>query len=70
MKLVCWTKAAEAGNIVAAYNVAVCHEIGDGIPAMPDAAEMWYRRSAEGGFPLAVNWMKAHGLAFDPKAER
>lgn len=70
MKLVCWTKAAEAGNIVAAYNVAVCHEIGDGIPAMPDAAEMWYRRSAEGGFPLAVNWMKAHGLAFDQKAER
>lgn len=60
-KLAFWTRAAEAGNIVAAYNVAVCHELGDGIPAMPDAALMWYRRSACEGFPAAVKWMVEHG---------
>lgn len=61
MKLALWTRAAEAGNIVAAYNVAVCHERGDGIPAMPEAALMWYRRSAREGFPAAVKWMIEHG---------
>lgn len=58
--LACWTKAAEAGNVVAAYNVAVCHEVGNGVPIMPDAAEMWYRRSARGGFPPAIKWLKTH----------
>ena len=44
-----------------AYNVAVCHEKGDGIPAMPEAALMWYCRSAREGFLAAIEWMLDHG---------
>lgn len=61
LMLAYWTKAAEAGNIVAAYNVGVCHEKGYGIPVTPEAALMWYRRSADGGFPLAEKRMAAIG---------
>lgn len=58
--LACWTKAAEAGHVVAAFNVARCHERGDGIPVTPKAARMWYLRSAEGGYPEAAAWVRAH----------
>jgi TPR repeat protein len=44
-----WKRWAEKGNVDAAYNLAVIHQYGNGVPYNAAEAVRWYRRAAEGG---------------------
>jgi len=44
-----YRRAAELGNMAAAYTIAGKYERGDGVPADAKEAIRWYRRAAELG---------------------
>ena len=48
-----YRKAAEQGQIVAQYNLAVMYGEGLGIPQNSAEAVIWYRKAAERGLPDA-----------------
>ena len=50
-----YQKAANLGNDVAQYNLALVYENGDGIVQDIDQAIYWYRKSAEQGYQSARN---------------
>lgn len=47
--LVIWKDWAAKGNVDAAYNLAVIHQYGDGVPLDYAAAMQWYRQAADKG---------------------
>ena len=44
-----WVPLAKAGDVSAAYNIAVIHDHGDGVAKNPAEALKWYRIAAEKG---------------------
>lgn len=44
-----WQDWAARGNVDAAYNLAVIHQFGDGVPLDHAEAMRWYRKAAEQG---------------------
>lgn len=44
-----WRSWADQGNVDAAYNLAVIHQYGDGVPLDYAKALQWYRQAAEQG---------------------
>lgn len=44
-----WQRWADQGNLDAAYNLAVIHQYGDGVPLNYTKALTWYRVAAEKG---------------------
>ena len=48
-----WEVAAGKGDILAAYNLGVKSDIGDGVPADKAAAVKWYRQAADKGHDYA-----------------
>lgn len=48
-----WQDWAGKGNVDAAYNLAVIHQYGDGVPLDYAAALRWYRQAAEQGDKVA-----------------
>jgi hypothetical protein len=42
-------------------------EGGVGVAANAAEARSWYKRSAEAGFPGAIDWCKRHDVAFTPR---
>ena len=55
--------AAEQGDPAAAFNLAVLHETGDGVPQNKQEGLRWFRRAAELGEPRAMYNLAAR-LAF------
>ena len=54
VKAVEWfRKAAEQGNDVAQYNLAMCYERGEGVVKDLAEAVKWYRKAAEQGNDVA-----------------
>ena len=47
-----WTQRAEAGDVGAQLNIAMLHDLGQGVPRDPATAYKWYRRAAEAGSPV------------------
>jgi TPR repeat protein len=72
--LECWRAAAELGHRRAACEIAVCYELGRGLPVEPAEALRWYRISAERGYPPARYYLGLFyreglfGLPVDPAA--
>lgn len=60
VKAVEWfRKAAEQGNDVAQYNLAMCYERGEGVVKDLAEAVKWYRKAAEQGYAGAKAMLKA-----------
>jgi hypothetical protein len=56
-KAVDWyLKAAEQGNAVAQYNLAVCYERGEGTEPDEAMAAQWYRKAADQGHAGAMSF--------------
>jgi hypothetical protein len=51
---------AERGDRVAQFEIGVLYAYGRGVPADPDQAVHWYRRSAEQGYPPAQYRLGLH----------
>ena len=45
---------AKSGDSVAAYDLGVAYQRGDGIKADLKRAALWWKKSAEGGYALAI----------------
>lgn len=65
-----WKDWAAKGNIDAAYNLAVIHQFGDGVPLDYAAAMQWYRQAAEQGdkvsqFQIGLMYQTGQGIAVD-----
>ena len=54
-------KAADAGDPLAAYNLAYCYEHGIGVAASIDQALLWYRRSAAAARDPALREIATNG---------
>jgi hypothetical protein len=68
-----WTRWAEQGNVDAAYNLAVVHQHGDGVPVDYVKAMHWYRFAAERGdrvaqYMVGQMYLEGQGMPAD-KAE-
>ncbi|QVL30664.1 SEL1-like repeat protein [Telmatocola sphagniphila] len=61
-----WEKAVENGYPIAQYFYAQCLHNGYGVAKDQDAAMNWFRKSAEGGLPIAMSCIGAH-FEFDSK---
>ena len=46
-------KAAENGHAMAAYDLAMCYEVGQGVTKSLQQASHWYRKSADAGNAMA-----------------
>lgn len=67
-----WQRWAARGNPDAAYNLAVIHQHGDGVPLDPAQAMAWYRVAAEQGdkvsqFQIGLMYQTGQGVAADPE---
>lgn len=51
--VVLWQALAAGGNVDAAYNLAIIHQYGDGVPLDYAKALTWYRQAAEQGDKVA-----------------
>lgn len=65
-----WKDWAAKGNIDAAYNLAVIHQFGDGVPLDYAVAMRWYRQAAELGdkvsqFQIGLMYQTGQGVAID-----
>lgn len=65
-----WKDWAAKGNIDAAYNLAVIHQFGDGVPLDYVLAMRWYRQAAELGdkvsqFQIGLMFQTGQGVAID-----
>lgn len=65
-----WKDWAAKGNIDAAYNLAVIHQFGDGVPLDYAVAMRWYRQAAEQGdkvsqFQIGLMYQTGQGVAID-----
>ncbi|UCV03597.1 tetratricopeptide repeat protein [Dechloromonas denitrificans] len=65
-----WKAWAEQGNVDAAYNLAVIHQHGDGVPTDYAEALRWYRVAAERGdkasqFQIGLMYQVGQGVAAD-----
>ena len=49
-----WTKAAEAGDRLAQFNLGTLYSRGEGVTKSIDKAVYWYRKAAEQGYPKAM----------------
>ena len=49
-------EGAQGGSPYCMFLLAKCLEIGTGINANPFQAEVWYRKAAAGGNPMALQW--------------
>lgn len=62
-----WRSQAQAGNVDAAYNLAVIHQYGDGVAKDPAEALKWYRLAAERGdkisqFQIGLMYQNGEGV--------
>lgn len=67
-----WTTWAERGNVDAAYNLAVIHQHGDGVPRDMAVALKWYKFAAErddrvSQYALGLIYMNGDGVAADER---
>jgi TPR repeat protein len=65
-----WKAWAAKGNVDAAYNLAVIHQYGDGVPLDYAAAMHWYRQAADQGdkvsqFQIGLMYQVGQGVAAD-----
>lgn len=65
-----WKGWAARGNVDAAYNLAVIHQFGDGVPLDYAAAMQWYRQAADQGdkvsqFQIGLMYQTGQGVAVD-----
>lgn len=65
-----WKDWAAKGNIDAAYNLAVIHQFGDGVPLDYALAMRWYRQAVELGdkvsqFQIGLMFQTGQGVAID-----
>ncbi len=65
-----WKDWAAKGNVDAAYNLAVIHQYGDGVPLDFAAALHWYRQAAAQGdkvaqFQIGLMYQNGQGVAAD-----
>lgn len=68
-----WMPLAKSGDVNAAYNLAVIHQHGDGVPKNPAEALKWYRFAAERGdrvsqSQLGAMYLNGEGTQKDEKA--
>ncbi|WP_412478315.1 tetratricopeptide repeat protein [Azonexus sp. IMCC34839] len=66
-----WQRRASEGQADAAYNLAVIHHYGDGVPLDYAAAMRWYRVAAEAGdkpaqFQIGLMYQTGQGVTADP----
>lgn len=62
-----WHRWANQGNVDAAYNLAVIHQYGDGVPLDYAKAMAWYRLAAEKGdkvsqFQIGLMYQNGQGI--------
>lgn len=62
-----WQRWADLGNLDAAYNLAVIHQYGDGVPLDYAKALTWYRVAAEKGdkvsqFQIGLMYQNGQGV--------
>ncbi|MBL8489185.1 MAG: sel1 repeat family protein [Rhodocyclaceae bacterium] len=67
-----WNAWAERGHVDAAYNLAVVHQHGDGVPRDMATALKWYRVAAEredkvSQYALGLAYLNGDGVARDEK---
>lgn len=65
-----WKDWAARGNVDAAYNLAVIHQFGDGVPLDYATAMQWYRQAADQGdkvsqFQIGLMYQTGQGVAID-----
>lgn len=65
-----WQRWASQGNVDAAYNLAVIHQYGDGVPLDYREAMRWYRLAADKGdkvaqFQIGVMYQTGQGVEAD-----
>lgn len=65
-----WRAWADQGNVDAAYNLAVIHQHGDGVPLDYAQAMRWYRQAAEQGdkvsqFQIGLMYQIGQGVTAD-----
>lgn len=65
-----WQRWAEHGNADAAYNLAVVHQYGDGLPRDVGEALRWYRRAAALGdriseYQIGLMYQNGDGVPVD-----
>lgn len=65
-----WQQWASKGNVDAAYNLAVIHQHGDGVPLDYAQAMRWYRQAAEQGdkvsqFQIGLMYQIGQGVTAD-----
>ncbi|MBP5985800.1 MAG: sel1 repeat family protein [Azonexus sp.] len=65
-----WKDWAAKGNVDAAYNLAVIHQFGDGVPLDYATAMRWYRQAADQGdkvsqFQIGLMYQTGQGVAVD-----
>lgn len=65
-----WQHWAARGDSDSAYNLAVIHQHGDGVPVDYAAAMRWYRQAAEQGdkvsqFQVGLIYLNGQGVAVD-----
>lgn len=65
-----WQSWADRGNVDAAYNLAVIHQHGDGVPRDYASALRWYRLAAEQGdkvsqFQIGLMYQNGQGVVAD-----
>lgn len=70
--LAIWQEWAGRGNVDAAYNLAVIHQYGDGVPLDYAQAMRWYRQAAEQGdkvsqFQIGLMYQTGQGVAVNPE---
>ncbi len=68
--LTIWQRWADQGDVDAAYNLAVIHQHGDGVPLDLATALRWYRVAAEKGdkvsqFQIGLMYQTGQGVAVD-----
>lgn len=65
-----WQRWADKGNVDAAYNLAVIHQHGDGVPVDQQKALRWYRFAAERGdrvsqYQIGLMYLNGEGVPAD-----
>lgn len=51
----CFLFAANHGDVVAQYNLGLCYLYGYGVTESIETAKSWFKKSAEGGYPDAID---------------
>jgi hypothetical protein len=65
-----WRRLAEDGSAIAACNIGVVHQRGEGVPANPAEAMRWYRVAAdrddvEAQYRLGLMYLRGEGVGAD-----